>query len=136
MAKIGYNWTRVKQGDIISFQYRGKDNRLLRRTVLVLEVKVDGLLHGILLERSNRIVNSEVKKILEIAGKTQVIDAKKKVYKVKLDGKSKDVYKRLKELVKRNNIYRTFKYDKARKSQVFLEDLILPPDFVKKLNEN
>ena len=93
MAKIGYNWIQVKQGDIISFQYRGKDKRLLRRTVLVLEVKVDGLLHGILLERSNRIVNSEVKKVLEIAGKTQVIDAKKKVYKVKLDGKSKDVYK-------------------------------------------
>jgi len=40
-------------------------------------------------------------------------------------------------LIKRHGIYRTFSYDKARKSSVTLEDLRLPTQFVQELkNEN
>ena len=78
--KIPYNWSKVDRGDIISFQYRGTNKRLLRRTVLVLEKKLDGLLHGILLEMSNKIINNRVNEILELAGETKVVDSKKKVY--------------------------------------------------------
>ena len=106
------------------------------RTILVLEKNLKGMLHGIVLELSNRIIGSQVKEILEIAGKTKAVDSKKKVYRVELDGESKDVYKRLKELIKRYGVYRTFKYEKARKSQVFLEDLTLPASFIKELNED
>jgi hypothetical protein len=43
----------------------------------------------------------------------------------------------LKSLIKRHGIYRTYSYDKAKKSQVFLEDLKLPAQFLKELkNEN
>ena len=134
--KIGYNWSKVDKGDIISFQYRGTNKKLLRRTILVLEKNLKGMLHGIVLELSNRIIGSQVKEILEIAGKTKAVDSKKKVYRVELDGESKDVYKRLKDLIKRYGVYRTFKYEKARKSQVFLEDLTLPASFIKELNED
>ena len=134
--KIPYNWSKVDRGDIISFQYKGTNKRLLRRTVLVLEKKLDGLLHGILLEMSNKIINNRVNEILELAGETKVVDSKKKVYKVELSGKTKDVYKKLKEVIKKYGIYRTFKYEKAVRSQVFLEDLRLPIGFVEELNEN
>ena len=134
--KIPYNWSKVDRGDIISFQYRGTNKRLLRRTVLVLEKKLDGLLHGILLEMSNKIINNRVNEILELAGETKVVDSKKKVYRVELSGKTKDVYKKLKEVIKKYGIYRTFKYEKAVRSQVFLEDLRLPIAFVEELNEN
>tara|TARA_Y100001938_G_scaffold151101_1_gene245999 strand:- start:17666 stop:18073 length:408 start_codon:yes stop_codon:yes gene_type:complete len=134
--KIPYNWSKVDRGDIISFQYRGTNKRLLRRTVLVLEKKLDGLLHGILLEMSNKIINNRVNEILELAGETKVVDSKKKVYRVELSGKTKDVYKKLKEVIKKYGIYRTFKYEKAVRSQVFLEDLRLPIGFVEELNEN
>ena len=108
----------------------------MRRTVLVLEKKLDGLLHGILLEMSNKIINNRVNEILELAGETKVVDSKKKVYRVELSGKTKDVYKKLKEVIKKYGIYRTFKYEKAVRSQVFLEDLRLPIAFVEELNEN
>ena len=134
--KIPYNWSKVDRGDIISFQYKGTNKRLLRRTVLVLEKKLDGLLHGILLEMSNKIINNRVNEILELAGETKVVDSKKKVYRVELSGKTKDVYKKLKEVIKKYGIYRTFKYEKAVRSQVFLEDLRLPIGFVEELNEN
>ena len=109
--KIPYNWSKVDRGDIISFQYKGTNKRLLRRTVLVLEKKLDGLLHGILLEMSNKIINNRVNEILELAGETKVVDSKKKVYRVELSGKTKDVYKKLKEVIKKYGIYRTFKYE-------------------------
>ena len=44
-------------------------------------------------------------------------------------------HKKLKVLVKRHGIYRTFSYDKARKSTVFLEDLKLPAQFLKGLKD-
>ena len=54
-----------------------------------------------------------------------------------LDGTSKAVYSRLKRLIKRHDIYRTYTLEKAKKSQVFLEDLRLPTQFVEELkNEN
>ena len=40
-------------------------------------------------------------------------------------------------MIKRHGIYRTYKYDVARKSQVSLEDLKLPIGFIKEIkNEN
>ena len=89
------------------------------------------------MEVSNVPTNTEIKKILESAGTPEIVDADKKIYKVNLAGNSKRVYTKLKTLIKRHGIYRTYTYDKARKSQVFLEDLKLPIQFVKELkNEN
>lgn len=137
MAKLPYNWAKVSAGDIISFVYETKEGRRLRRTILVLEPNRKKLLHGIQLEISNVPTNREIKKLLEKAGKTEIIDENKKIYKVLLDGTSKAVYSRLKRLIKRHDIYRTYTLEKAKKSQVFLEDLRLPTQFVEELkNEN
>ena len=137
MAKLPYNWAKVTAGDIISFVYETKEGRRLRRTILVLEPNRKKLLHGIQLEISNVPTNREIKKLLEKAGKTEIIDENKKIYKVLLDGTSKAVYSRLKRLIKRHDIYRTYTLEKAKKSQVFLEDLRLPTQFVEELkNEN
>tara|TARA_B100001094_G_scaffold164113_1_gene158873 strand:+ start:1682 stop:2089 length:408 start_codon:yes stop_codon:yes gene_type:complete len=135
MAKIPYTWNKVTSGDIISFAYKSSDNRRLRRTILVLEPKSKNLIHGIQLEVSNVPTNSEIKKILESAGDTEIVDADKKIYRVNLVGNSKKVYSKLKTLIKRHGIYRTYAYDKARKSQVFLEDLKLPAQFIKELSK-
>ena len=135
MAKLPYTWTKVQRGDIISFIYQNKEGRRLRRTILVLETKLKGLVHGIQLEISNIPTNPEIKKILESAGKTEIVDEDKKIYRVELDGKTQNVYKKLKTLIKRHGIYRTYSYDKARKSSVLLEDLKLPIRFLKELKD-
>ena len=137
MAKLPYNWAIVSAGDIISFVYETKEGRRLRSTILVLAPNRKKVLHGIQLEISNVPTNREIKKLLEKAGKTEIIDENKKIYKVLLDGTSKAVYSRLKRLIKRHDIYRTYTLEKAKKSQVFLEDLRLPTQFVEELkNEN
>jgi len=133
MAKLPYTWSKVDRGDIISFVYETKEGRRLRRTILVLEPDRKKLLHGIQLEISNVATNRELKKLLEMAGKTEVVDENKKIYRVELDGSSKQIYQKLKRLIKRHDIYRTYSLKKAKKSQVFLEDLRLPPTFVKEL---
>ena len=136
MAKLPYTWSKVSRGDIVSFIYVSNEGRRLRRTILVLEPKLKGLVHGIQLEVSNVPTNTEIKKILESAGTPEIVDADKKIYKVNLAGNSKRVYTKLKTLIKRHGIYRTYTYDKAKKSQVFLEDLKLPSQFIRELNEN
>jgi signal recognition particle subunit SEC65 len=137
MAKLPYSWTRVSAGDIISFVYENKEGRKLRRTILVLEPKRKNLIHGIQLEISNQPTNTQIKKILETAGTTQIVDETKKIYRVDLDSNAKQTYNKMKTLIKRHGIYRTFSYDKARKSSVTLEDLRLPTQFVQELkNEN
>ena len=135
MAKLLYTWAKVQRGDIISFIYQNKEGRRLRRTILVLEPKLKNLVHGIQLEVSNIPTNPEIKKILESAGKTEIVDEDKKIYRVELDGKTQNVYKKLKTLIKRHGIYRTYSYDKARKSSVLLEDLKLPTRFLKELKD-
>ena len=142
MGKIAYNWNKVNRGDIISFRYRTKEGRILRRTILVLEPKLRNkaknptsnyLLHGIQLEISNQPVISDIKTILESAGEVGVVDADKKIFNVELNRSTKNVYNKVKNLINKNGMFRTYSYDKARKSQVFLEDLRLPQDFVKEL---
>ena len=137
MAKLRYSWNKVGPGDIISFVYKNKEGRRLRRTILVLDPKHKNLIHGIQLEVSNIPTNPEIKKILESAGTTEVVDADKKIYRVTLGGTAKQTYNKLKRLIDRHGIYRTYNYDKARKSSVMLEDLRLPAQFMRELmNEN
>ena len=99
MPKINYSWSKVVAGDIISFVYKNTKGSRLRRTILVLDPKRNGLLHGIQLEVSNIPTNPQIKKILETAGTAQIVDEDKKVYRVALDGSGKDTYKKLKGMV-------------------------------------
>ena len=135
MAKLPYSWNKVGAGDIVSFVYESKDGKRLRRTILVLEPKRKNLIHGIQLEVSNIPTNTEIKKILKTAGITEIVDEDKKIYRVQLTGDSKTTYRKMKRLIKRHGIYRTYSYDKAKKSSVFLEDLKLPAQFLKELKD-
>ena len=111
MAKLPYSWSKVSAGDIVSFVYKNRDGRNLRRTILVIDPKLlnraknkssQYLVHGIQLEVSNVPTNMEMKKILETAGTPEVVDEDKKIYRVILDGNSKQIYRRLKSLIKKH----------------------------------
>ena len=143
MGKLAYSWPQVQSGDIISFVYKNKAGNRLRRTVLVLEPMAPNkaknktsrfLLHGIQLEVSNVQTNPEIKKILETAGNVEIVDEQKKIYRVDFEEASaRRIYRRLKVLIKRHGVYRTYNYDKARKQTVMLEDLKMPPSFIKEI---
>ena len=146
MAKLPYSWNKVSSGDIISFIYENREGRKLRRTILVLEPQLVNkaknpsskfLLHGIQLEVSNRPTLIQMKTLLEQAGVTEIVDEQKKIYRVRLQSDAKGTYKKMKNLINKYGIYRSYNYDKAKKSSVTLEDLRLPTQFVQELkNEN
>ena len=97
------------------------------------------MLHGVQLEISNIPTNPEIKKILEATGTLERVDEQKNrygtIYRVELEGSTQSIYARLKVLIKRHNLYRTYDIQKA--SQLYLEDLKLPPSVVRELlNEN
>ena len=146
MAKITYSWNKVSPGDIISFIYENKKGRKLRRTILVLYPKLlnraknpssQYLVHGIQLEVSNQPTLTQMKNLLEQAGVPEIVDAQKKIYRVRLQSDARGTYKKMKNIINKYGIYRSYNYDKARKSSVTLEDLRLPTQFVQELkNEN
>ena len=146
MAKLPYSWSKVSSGDIISFIYENRDGRKLRRTILVLEPQLVNkaknpsskfLLHGIQLEVSNRPTLIQMKTLLEQAGVTEIVDEQKKIYRVRLLSDAKGTYKKMRTIINKYGIYRSYNYDKASKSTVTLEDLRLPTQFVQELkNEN
>ena len=138
--KIGYAWSKVKRGGIISFVYKSKEGRRLRRTILVLEPKLANksknakskfLLHGIQLEVSNvSVVSSRViTEILTDSGVVESVNKDKNIYRVELQDKSQEIYKRLRSFIKKFGMYRSFAYEKASRSGVFLEDLRLPEKY-------
>ena len=142
MAKISYSWSKVRRGDIISFRYPTKEGRIFRRTILVLEPKLrnkaknpnsDFLLHGIQLEVSNRPITNQIKEILQKAGKVEIVNEEANVYRVVITDKTQQIYNKLKTFVKKIGNFRTYNYQKVTRSQVFLEDLRLPNDFVEEL---
>ena len=107
MAKLPYNWNKVSPGDFISFVYENKEGKKLRRTILVLDPKLRNraknpssqyLVHGIQLEVSNQPTLIQMKTLLEQAGTTEIVDEKKKIYRVQLDGTAKQIYKKMKAL--------------------------------------
>ena len=51
-------------------------------------------------------------------------------------GVRKQTYNKLKRYIERYSVYRTYDYMEARKSQVFLEPIVLPREFRDALVEN
>ena len=45
-------------------------------------------------------------------------------------------YNKLKRYIERHSIYRTYNYMEAKRSQVFLEPIVLPREFKEVLSEN
>jgi hypothetical protein len=143
MSKQVYSWGKVKAGDIISFRYKSKSGNRLT-TILVLNPKlpysrVDETqtfhLVGLKLETQGirPIVRDKqvLVRLLEKIGVIQVVDGENEIYRVLIKnvntrGVKQDTYIKLKRQLEKYNLYRTYDYMKARKSQVFLEPIVLP----------
>ena len=146
MPKTVYTWMKVKAGDIISFRYKGNKPTGLLTTILVLNprmpyIKKDGTktfhLIGLKLERNSVIPiiksKSALFRLLSTVGEVTIVDEDNDIYKVLIEGVGAKgvkpgVYKRIKALIKRYSVYRTYDYKEARKSRVFLEPIVLPKE--------
>ena len=154
MAKQLYNWGKVQSGDIISFRYKGKSDSALLTTLLVLNPRIrytkkngetNQHLVGLKLEQSGNVptIRSKpvVAQILESIGEISVVNESDEIYRVDIKnagrlGVPKQTYKTIKKKLKQFSVYRTYNYEEARKSPVFLEPIKLPQDLVRALNED
>ena len=148
MARLGTSWSKIEPGDIISFNYRSKGSGQQRlHTILVLNPKyftmdkkgerVFQLIGLKLAEQRIRTIREAAKVVDQLFNKLGVleaIDEKKDIYRVQMKksdlfwGGAKDtVYRRIRYLLGKEPIYRTYDWERARKSGVFYETLPLPP---------
>ena len=51
-------------------------------------------------------------------------------------GVKKATYTKLKQYIEKHSVYRTYDYNEAKRSQVFLEPIVLPKEFREALVEN
>mgnify|MGYP001239826917 FL=1 len=149
MPKQIYTWGKVQTGDIISFRYNAN-----LQTVLVLNTKIpfkkkdgDKSLHlvGLKLEERGTVPTIRNKpalvQILETIGEIKVVSGDDEIYRVEISGATrlgvrKNVYQKIRNKIKRFSVYRTYDYNQARKSQVFLEPILLPKNIKEVLIEN
>ena len=154
MSKQIYTWSQVEAGDIISFRYKGKNPTGTLTSLLVMNPKMPFVkkygsstfhLVGLKLESKGNIPTIKSKpvlvELLSKIGSIQVVSGDDQIYKILVDdlgsrGTTRATYQKIKRYVKSNSVYRTYDYDLARKSQVFLEPIELPIDFKRKLVED
>jgi len=156
MAKQIYSWGQVTAGDIISFRYKPLDELkpISLTTLLVLNPKLkytkkSGELnfHLVGLKLEERITIPTIKSkpllvaLLLKTGEIEVIDEESGIFRVEIPGLTprgapRNVYKKLRSIIQKNSLYRTYDYKQAKKSGVFLEPIVLPKKFVEVLVEN
>ena len=147
MARIGTSWNKIQSGDIITFNYKSKSTGKTRlQTILVLNPKwyivVEGqrvfqMIGLKLAEQRVRTIKEASKVVTDIfnkLGTLEAIDEKKDIYRVRMKkqdlfwaGAKDVVYRRIRYLLNKEPIYRTYDWEQARKSGVFYESLPLPP---------
>tara|TARA_R110002020_G_scaffold268582_1_gene483763 strand:+ start:107 stop:568 length:462 start_codon:yes stop_codon:yes gene_type:complete len=143
MPKQIYAWSKVRPGDIISFRYKGKKGSGHLTTILVLNPKLrlqksEGAkfyLIGLKLETKGTIPvikdKNQLVEMLSEIGVIEVVDAKNEIYRVVIAGQVRVGFKQanyaaIQRFVKRHKNYRTYRYEEATNSQVFLEPIALP----------
>ena len=154
MPKKVYTWGKVKPGDIISFRYKGKKSTGILTTILVLNPKIqlhkehgktDFYLVGLKLESQGVIPQiknkAELVELLERIGVIQVVDLDNEIYRVEVKGVGprgfrQRNYQRIKRYIEQNKAYRTYIWEEASNSQVFLEPIKLPKNIKEALIEN
>ncbi len=154
MPKQVYNWGKVQAGDIISFRYKGKKPTGTLTTLLVFNSKIpfirkDGskTLHLVGLKLEDKGIVPTIKSkpvmvsLLESVGGIQVVSGDDDIYRVEIEGvgargAKKSVYNNIKKYLQTYTVYRTYDYKEARKSQVFLEPIVLPKGLKEALVEN
>ena len=153
MPKQIYTWGKVRAGDIISFRYEGKIAPGSLTTILVLNPRIPYIrkdktktFHLVGLKLESRGVIPMIKskpilvQLLERIGRVQIVNEDSGIYRVEIPnigprGVKRVTYQKLKRYIERHSIYRTYDYMKAKKSQVFLEPILLPREFKEMLLE-
>ena len=156
-TKQPYSWINVRPGDIISFRYKSKKkgsiNQMVNSVVLNpklrLETKKEGgkfYLIGLKLEDKGTIPvikdKNQVVELLEKIGTIEVVDAENELYRVQIGGRlnrgglKQSDYVFIDRYVRRHKNYRTYRYEDATNSQVFLEPIKLPKGIKEALIEN
>ena len=154
MPKRVYTWGKVSAGDIISFRYKGKKLSGALTTLLVFNPKLpytkkDGTktfhLVGLKLEDRGTIPIIKNKpmlvQLLEKVGNIEVVSGDDQIYRVIIEnvgsrGVNRATYSKVKSLIEKHSVYRTYDYREAKMSQVFLEPIVLPKEFREALVEN
>ena len=153
MPKQVYTWGKVRAGDIISFRYEGKISPGSLTTILVLNPRIPytkkdktKTFHLVGLKLESRGVIPMIKskpilvELLERIGDIKIVDEESGIYRVEITdvgsrGLKRATYQKIKRYIEKHSIYRTYDYMKAKKSQVFLEPIILPEEFKEMLLE-
>ena len=149
MSKKIYSWSRVKAGDIISFRYKSKKVESVEQTIttiLVLNPRLkvtrkDGtpnvVMNGLKLEDKgiDRPITRDKSALLKLfskIGNLELVDKENKIFRLDIKGVSplqgtpKLLYQKIRTEVSRFDLFRSYDYDLARKSAVFLEPIRLP----------
>ena len=151
MARLATSWNEIQAGDIITFKYNSKSTGKSRnQTILVLNPKwvstrsriggaQEQVFHLIglkLAEQGIRTIKEGAKVVTQLfnrLGTVIPIDASKDIYRVELRkadlfwGGAKDtVYKRIRYLLGKEPIYRTYDWGIAKKSGVYYESIPIP----------
>ena len=151
MPKQIYNWGKVTAGDIISFRYKGKKPTSTLTTLLVLNPKLPVIgkntfhLVGLKLETQGirPVVRDKeiLAKLLSKIGIIEVVSGDDEIFRVDIAGANnlgakRDIYIKSKRQIDKYNLYRTYDYQEAKKSGVFLEPIALPKALVEVLVGN
>ena len=154
MPKQVYTWGKVQAGDIISFRYKGKQLTPTLTTILVLNPRIPYTrkdktkvyhLVGLKLEEQGTIPlirnRPLLVQLLETIGEIQVVDDENEIFRVDIEGvgprgATPRVYNIIKKKLQQFSIYRTYDYDEAKKSAVFLEPIDLPKQLVESLTKD
>ena len=146
MARLATSWNEIQAGDIISFKYKSeRTGKSKEHTILVLNPKwyitVEGkrmfqVIGLKLAEQGIRTIKEGAKVVTQIFNKIGTvvpIDESKDIYRVDLRkadlfwGGAKDtVYRRIKYLLGKEPIYRTYNWEIAKKSGVYYESIPIP----------
>ena len=146
MARLATSWNEIQAGDIISFKYKSeRTGKSKEHTILVLNPKwyitVEGkrmfqVIGLKLAEQGIRTIKEGAKVVTQIFNKIGTvvpIDESKDIYRVDLRkadlfwGGAKDtVFRRIKYLLGKEPIYRTYNWEIAKKSGVYYESIPIP----------
>ena len=146
MARLAAAWNEISPGDIITFKYKSKSTgKSKNQTILVLNPKwyitVEGkrmfqVIGLKLAEQGIRTIKEGAKVVTQIFNKLGTvvpIDASKDIYRVELrkadlfwGGAKETVYRRIRYLLGKEPIYRTYDWKEAKKSGVYYDSIPLP----------
>tara|TARA_B100001564_G_scaffold358455_1_gene377172 strand:- start:1545 stop:2003 length:459 start_codon:yes stop_codon:yes gene_type:complete len=143
MSKVVHTWARVERGDVISFRYQGSDGQSTKRTLIVLERRLkhpktkNFLLHGIQLEvRNVPAIKSEpvLIEMFQEVGQPVKVDMDKNIIRLLVTDQNPQIYTRIKDMIKRYGIYRTYNYEKATRVAVYREPVKIDPKILDRLS--